>query len=320
MNLSQPLTEVIADARAWTSGTIDPPASWTSTLSASCVAELEEYVRERETDSRALATTSIGDAPFPFCRSCLGTVRSALDGGRGFAIVEHLPAETRSAAEIQAMYLVFGQLLGAPFEQNIEGALLYDVRDTGRDVKQGARFSVTNAESSFHLDNSFGPRVPDYVGLLCLRGARRGGRSQLISAHALHDELVQQQPDILATLYRDFCFDRRGQFAEGESPEFQAPIFYWNGSELHTRYLHYYIQVGHEQSGHPLRTDQEEALEAMEELLRRSDFTVEFSLEPGQMLFTNNHWILHNRTAYEDYPEPERRRHYVRLWLNREKV
>jgi len=52
-------------------------------------------------------------------------------------------------------------------------------------------------------------------------------------------------------------------------------------------------------------------------LLSRADFRVEFNLQPGQMLFTNNRWILHNRTAFEDYTDPERQRHYVRLWLRR---
>jgi alpha-ketoglutarate-dependent taurine dioxygenase len=45
------------------------------------------------------------------------------------------------------------------------------------------------------------------------------------------------------------------------------------------------------------------------------ELRVEFLLGPGQMLFANNRWTLHNRTAFEDYPEPERRRHLVRLWL-----
>ena len=81
------------------------------------------------------------------------------------------------------------------------------------------------------------------------------------------------------------------------------------------RYLYYYIQVGHKQAGKTLTAGQEKALEVVEELLRRADFRVEFNLQPGQMLFTNNRWILHNRTAFEDYPDPEQRRHYVRLWL-----
>ena len=43
----------------------------------------------------------------------------------------------------------------------------------------------------------------------------------------------------------------------------------------------------------------------------------EFALKPGDMYFINNRWILHNRTSFEDYPEMERRRHLVRLWLQR---
>ena len=58
----------------------------------------------------------------------------------------------------------------------------------------------------------------------------------------------------------------------------------------------------------------------MENQLQDPQLRIEFSLEPGQMLFVNNHWILHNRTAFEDHPEPERRRHYLRLWLNREEI
>ena len=192
---------------------------------------------------------------------------------------------------------------------------MYDVRDTGQNVAQGARFSVTNAESSFHNDNSFGELLPDLVGLLCLHTAKSGGQSQLISGYALHNELLENHPDVLESLYQLFCFDRRGQFKAGESPTSQFPIFQWSGDELTLRYLHYYIQVGHECAGKRLTTDQKKALEVVEELLGRADFRVEFSLQPGQMLFTNNRWILHNRTAFEDHTDPERRRHYVRLWL-----
>jgi alpha-ketoglutarate-dependent taurine dioxygenase len=44
---------------------------------------------------------------------------------------------------------------------------------------------------------------------------------------------------------------------------------------------------------------------------------VEFEMKPGEMLFVNNRWILHNRTAFEDHAEPERRRHLIRLWVRR---
>ena len=75
---------------------------------------------------------------------------------------------------MQAIYWIVGQALGRAVEQNVQGAIFYDVRDTGQSVAQGARFSVTNAESTFHTDNAFGDIV-DYVALLCLNSARSGG-------------------------------------------------------------------------------------------------------------------------------------------------
>jgi alpha-ketoglutarate-dependent taurine dioxygenase len=38
-------------------------------------------------------------------------------------------------------------------------------------------------------------------------------------------------------------------------------------------------------------------------------------LREGDMQFLNNHVVLHSRTAFEDYPEEERRRHLLRLWI-----
>ena len=39
-------------------------------------------------------------------------------------------------------------------------------------------------------------------------------------------------------------------------------------------------------------------------------------LEPGDFQLISNHTIAHARTAYEDDPDPERRRHLLRLWLS----
>ena len=35
----------------------------------------------------------------------------------------------------------------------------------------------------------------------------------------------------------------------------------------------------------------------------------------GDMQFCNNHVIFHTRRAFEDYDQPERKRHLLRLWL-----
>ena len=315
MNSSQMLIDRISDERAWQASTVDDTLTWYYPLSEDCLSSFKRVIRDARcppgpiTDISCPATSSNG------CDKSLQPVLHALNSGRGFAIVDRLPIEQIRTEEALLMYWMIGQFLGSPMEQNIQGTLLYDVRDTGQNVAQGARFSVTNAESSFHNDNSFGEILPDLVGLLCLYTAKSGGQSQLISGYALHNELLENHPAVLETLYQLFCFDRRGQFQTGESPTSQFPIFQWGGDELTLRYLHYYIQVGHKRAGKKLTTNQEKALKVVEGLLCRADFRVEFNLQPGQMLFTNNRWILHNRTAFEDYTDPERRRHYVRLWL-----
>ena len=116
------------------------------------------------------------------------------------------------------------------------------------------------------------------------------------------------KPDIFQTLYQTFYFNRRGEFSKGESPVSSAPVFSWNGSELTIRCLHYYILVGHHRRARRrLTSNQEEAFNSVEALIQQPRLRIEFSLQSGQMLWTNNHWILHNRTAFEDSPAPPRK-------------
>ncbi len=308
------LSATIRDERAWTAQTVESREAWTLALSDACVEELARYAKEVDGPTTEIRVRS---EALPLSRSAMAPALGAIDSGRGFAVIDGVPPEDRAADEASRIYWLIGQILGDPFEQDIAGTLLYDVRDTGQDVAEGARFSVTNAESTFHTDGAFNPHVPDIVGLLCLHTAKSGGESQLVSAVAVHNALLEAHPQALKILYNVFCFDRRGQFRGGEAPFTETPIYHWDGSELIHRYMNLYVHVGHRLSGKTLTPEQETALETMEGLVRREGLRVQFSLEPGQMLFTNNRWILHNRTAFEDYPEPEKRRHYVRLWLSR---
>jgi alpha-ketoglutarate-dependent taurine dioxygenase len=305
----------VADRRAWRADNLDPPHSWRYPLSNRLLDALIRAVTElrqkpdhvTELPALALADGSLADDLVP--------VRDALDNGRGFAIVEGIPTERYSALEQQTFYWLIGRLLGRPVAQNVQGTLLYDVRDTGQDVRSGVRFSVTNAESTFHVDGSFNDEPLDYVGLLCLRPARSGGVNQLVSAYTLHQELAARHPETLPVLNRPFHFDRRGGLRPGDGPTAHFPVLQWRGRELTVRYLRYWMEVGHEKAGEPLTTEQVRALDALDSVVADRSLRAEFALRLGDALFVNNRWILHNRTAFVDYPEPERRRHLVRLWL-----
>jgi alpha-ketoglutarate-dependent taurine dioxygenase len=301
------------DARAWRADTIDDPSRWYYRLPGACSAALRDAVRTD--DGQPIANLFMGDELLSTGADEIRPVLDALERGRGFAIIKGPPPASSSDQEVRALYWLVGQLLGEPLEQNVQGVMLYDVRDTGQDVAQGARFSVTNYESSFHTDNSFGDTVLDYVGLLCLRTARAGGVSQVVSGAAVYDVLAREHPEALAMLMRPFHVDRRGGVRPGEAPTVRCPVIERRDGGLLFRYLRYWIHAGHEKAGEPLTAGQVRALDVLDGVLARPELRAEFSLNPGDMYFINNRWILHNRTAFEDYPELERRRHLVRLWL-----
>jgi alpha-ketoglutarate-dependent taurine dioxygenase len=174
---------------------------------------------------------------------------------------------------------------------------------------------VTSAESTFHTDSSFVERVVDHVGLLCLRGARRGGLTQLVSGRSVCRGLAETCPEALAELGRPFHFDRRGGTRPGEAPTARFPVVQRRGDEVVFRYLRCWIEAGHKKAGEPLKAAQAAALDALDGWLARPGLRAELALRPGEVLLVNNRWLLHNRTAFEDDPEPGRRRHLVRLWL-----
>ncbi len=307
----------IRDRRAWRSDTLDSPDEWRLPLPPRCRKVVDQVVTDLRRRPRPATDLRVEDTPLAGCRDDLRPARDELERGRGFVIIHGLERDRYSPDELTAVYWLVGQLLGVPFVQNVQGTLLYDVKDTGQDVRYGARFSVTSAESTFHTDNSFGEDVLDYVGLLCLNTARAGGLSQMVNIYAVHNRLLQTAPDVLAVLYRPFHVDRRGGVRPGEPPTVQFPILAWDGRSLLCRYLRYWIEVGQEKAGAPLSQQQKDALSAFDRALAEPALRAEFPLQPGDMYFLNNRWILHNRTAFDDHDEPARKRHLVRLWLQR---
>ena len=307
------LSEKVDHRGAWRANTVGPAKSWYFQVSPGVANAAEETMRTMRNRPQTIQERRLADYPLRDVVHELMPLKSMLEEFPGFAVVRGLP--DGSPQELTAMYWLLGQMLGHPVEQNVQGTILYDVRDTGQDVRYGARFSVTNAESSFHTDNSFGINLVDYIGLLCLNPSKSGGVNQVVSAYAAHHVLLEQHPDVLPVLYEPFHVDRRGGVAVGESKTIQFPIMAWDGRELTIRYLRYWIEVGHEKAGLPLSDRQRESLDTLDRVLNLPELRAEFALEARDILLVNNRWILHNRTAFEDFEQPEKKRHLVRLWV-----
>ena len=110
-------------------------------------------------------------------------------------------------------YWGLGQHLGQPGAQNPQGELLGHVVDTGEDAANPfVRRYRTAGDIAYHCD------LADVVGLLCLRPARRGGASRIVSSVAVYNELLRRRPDLVERLYEPFCLDTRDEQGEGRLP------------------------------------------------------------------------------------------------------
>jgi alpha-ketoglutarate-dependent taurine dioxygenase len=154
------------------------------------------------------------------------------------------------------------------------------------------------------------------VGLLCLTEARRGGESLLVSAAAIFNALREQSPNLLARLLRPMPHDRRGEVPTGQKPWFEIPVYSWFEGRLSVFHQRQYFDSAQRFVDAPRLTAEDvRALDRLDELANDERLCFQMRLQPGDLQFVHNHAVLHDRTAFEDWPEPERKRHLLRLWL-----
>lgn len=303
----------VRDRRAWTAATIGP-ADWLVPVPAACLAELEEVVHGLRRDPLPVVLLAPEQFRLPACAEMMGAVRDKLLDGVGLAVLDRLPSGQWSAEDNRAVYWLLGSLLGRTVAQKWDGTMIYDVRDTGQGLGYGVRRSVTNLELQFHTDGAWLALPPELVGLYCLNPAREGGVSRFVSLYAVHNELSRGHPELLARLYRPFCWDRQAEHPEGEARVSRRPVWSYDGQRLLARYYHGLIVNGHELAGEPLDAAGEDALDAMRAIVDTPSMSVELVIERGQVQYLNNYQFAHSRTDFRDAPEAHLKRHMIRLW------
>jgi len=303
--------------QAWTRETI-APADWTVPLTD---AALRELLAVRDELRRAPLPTFLLD-PKDFvlvaCRAVVEQVRRIARSGPMFAVLDRLPMEEVTREEAIALYWLLSSLLARPMAQKLNGQMFYDVMDTGAKLKPGSgiRPTVTNVDLRFHNDNSYNQTPPDYVCLLCLHPARQGGVSQVMSVATVHQALEHRHPELMPRLSRPFWYDRHAEHHAGEPTTFAAPIFERSSDgAIKARLALSEIHAGYELRGERMDNETAAALAAVQSVFDQPDLHVELGFAAGQIQYVNNRATGHARTEFADFPEPERKRHLVRLWL-----
>ncbi|MDE0348687.1 MAG: TauD/TfdA family dioxygenase [Gammaproteobacteria bacterium] len=285
-------------------------------LDTDCRAELDAVAAELEANPLPIETLSPDFFEMPACAATMQRVRTQVYDGIGFAIIDRLAVERLSKQTATGLYWLLMSLVGRPVAQKWDGTMLYDVLDTGKKSGPGTgvRSSKTNGHQGYHTDNAFN-LAPDCAALLCLQTAKSGGVSGLVSLETVYNILLDEHPDLVPRLYESVYWDRQMEHAPEEARVSFQPVFASDGERVLANYSPYLVLAGYHLRNEPPHPHTRAALDALIEVPERDGLGKSFVFERGQIQILNNRRIGHRRTAFEDWDEPERRRHLVRIWL-----
>lgn len=302
----------LTDRTVWTRDDILARDDWRYVLSVAEIDDVDRALAHARGTGKDLVALTRDDFPLPVLTPAIAGWMKTIQRGAGFQNVAGLPAERYSVEELGWIHYGIGLHLGTTASQNAAGDLLGHVRDVGANANdRGVRLYKTNVELGFHSDGA------DIAALLCVRPSKFGGSNRLASCGALYNEFARRRPDLVEVLYRPFPFDRNNEQGEGEPPFFELPVCSNHDGNFRMFYIGWYIRHSQRHPEAPrLSAEQVQALDLIDEIASEPDFHFEFRMEPGEINYLKNSAALHMRTAFEDFEEPERKRHLLRLWLN----
>lgn len=304
---------LIGTPDAWIGPKIQRDPAWICRLDDADIAEVDAALASVKRSGLRIPFESAA-FPLPGLQAKLDGILDEIENGRGFQLIRGIPRQRYSDEDCELIYWGITSYFGTPVSQNARGHLLGHVRDEGRRIEDpNARAYQTNVRMDFHTD-----MLPiDLLGLFCLRTAKSGGASKLTSALTIHNVLREERPDLLEALYGLFHLDWRGEEPAGEQPWFSIPMFSESKGKITTRIcsLVYYESAARFGEQYRPTPQQREALLAVQEIANRPDLMLTMDFQEGDIQLINNHTMLHAREAYEDYPEPGRQRHLLRMWI-----
>lgn len=297
----------------WLATEAENDTSWVQRMSADEVAGFDAALAHAQAAAKPLLEMAPED--FPLNAAARGALQRAIgttQGRWGMCLLKGFPVERWSEDETRLAYWGMGLHMGVARTQNRASEILNDVRDVGSVYKTtNGRGYNTNASLDFHMDSC------DVVGLLCRRAARQGGASKVVSSIAVFDAMKRLRPDLAEVLRGPFYFSYQGAQDPAQPPYYCCPIIGNHPACFAMRTNRKNIVAAQRdfEEVPRLTAAQQEALDLLDELMTDPSFCFSMSLEPGDLQLLNNYVTIHSRSSFEDYDEPDRKRHLLRLWL-----
>ncbi|MEK9752835.1 MAG: TauD/TfdA family dioxygenase [Rhodospirillaceae bacterium] len=298
-------------AAAWQVDDLACDKSWIYPIEDAAAAQLAAATEQAFEPDRPLFEYTQEDFDFGLA---LETIRRAFKEahfGRGFSLVKGLPRARLSAEQFRILVWGIGLHLGVARPQGKASHYISEVRATGNVYRAaGGRGYNTNSSLDFHADGC------DVVALACFNKAKAGGQSMVSSSVSAWETLLAERPDLAEIATGIFYFSRNQEEAPGENPYYGQPLFDFECGRIFGKWNRNRVRTAQDIAGVPQLTEaQRECTDLLDDILRRPNIMFTMWLEPGDLQFMNNHLMLHSRTEFEDFDEPERQRLLYRLWL-----
>jgi len=297
----------------WTAEKVRKDNSWILRLTTEQVDGIQAALAHAKRIDKPLLSMKQADFPLPdVSRAALQQAVNMTQQRWGMCLLKGFPVSDWSEDDTRLAYWGMALYMGVGRTQNRASQVMNDVRDAGGDYKvKGGRGYNTNAGLDFHQDSC------DIVALLCRRTARSGGTSKVVSSIALRDEIQKRRPDLIPVLESPFFHSYQGTQDPSQPPYYRLSIFGTDPNYFCARTNRKNLVAA--QRDFPevprLTAAQTQALDLLEELMPSDEFCYSMELERGDMQLLNNYVTLHSRTPFEDYEEPDLKRHLLRLWL-----
>lgn len=304
----QPLGKDIA----WLPADLEDQGRWIHVLTPDEIADVDQALRTAHKAGETIDTLTRESFPLRVLPETLHRTMDRLENDLGLYVLRGLPVEPYTKDELRLIYWGIGLHMGTAVTQSFKGDVLGDVKDFGQSASTASgRGYMSKEDLGFHTDTS------DIVSLFVLRTAKSGGRSLFCSSVAVADEIRRTRPDLFDVLQQPFHWHWKGHEQPGEQPWYQQPVFTIRDGKFSSRWVATHILSAQELPDVPRLSDiQIEAMKLVNSLASDPQFHTSMMFEPGDFQFLNNHVVYHARTEFEDWDEPDRKRHLLRLWLS----
>jgi len=298
------LTPLVTHPAPWTGNDLArAPAQWLYELSAEEIGELDEAINRVVRDDVPFTAIDRTSFPLPTLAARVAAWVDQVRDGFGFVVIRGLPVMRWSLDETRRGFLGLGRHIGELIRQNAAGDLVADVRAERGAGDPSARRYETSDETPFHTDGS------DMIALLCLRQGRSGGQSSIVSSVAVINQVAHERPDLVSLLFEPWPFAMTADATD----HFELPLVS-TVSPFSLFYIRWYIEQSQSQANTPrLSARHTELLDLIDAAACEHHLEIEF--RPGDLQLLSNRTVMHARTTFEDWDEPARRRHLLRLWL-----